>query len=811
MNKNQVVRTLCFILLLLILAAACQPVAGPEPEATPDTPALAESVSRAPTRPLAIPGVEPDTDTPAGVVEAFYTWYLDSDRSRDIAGSPHLSQRQIAAVTQAAQAGHFGADPFLLAQERPAAIRVEEVAVAAEAAQVVLHQYWSMDTDEAAPYDVTLDLIREGGKWKIDAIQRGSPLTAHGVVQLFYNWYFAYAGHDPSLGAGSYALAPAGNPLADRAYRESPYLAPAFATRVDTLLAKAGDAPEETYDPFLRARNHPRGFFVLTHQMQDAGGEATVPIQLAYGSELTVVDVLVARENGSWQITDVQGDLPDAATSAAQVVALFADLYFSRWYAYTDSFGPAAAAESDLAAFLAQAGDYYRDSPFLSPSFAEASAASVAGDDVAIDPFFLADGMPSMVEVEDAWADGDYAEVRVVQRWAQGHETRPLTVKLSRQDGRWLVDGVVPLSGEAAAPAAPRAEMHPADVVRAFFTAYLAQGGFAAAAHLDDVYLSPAYVDSLENDVSYFASIGIPAEQVDPILHSAASALENLRVEVGSVTVDEERHLALARVDRLFGDGRSLPLTVLLTRDWDNRWFIQEVHAVDFSGTLNEGADLPDTLWLKMHIAALYDWAVAYRERPEEVDELPELLRFDMEAEGSITFCTSEWPLGFVVESAFIEAGAVQGQRRATAVLRATGAHALLTLELEQRQWLWVIVDQHCGDTPAGRARAFYTAYLGYQCDPLRERAYARGDYLTADLVMAVDDAVEAGLPDAPQGADPFTLAQEMPSWFDVRPGTTANSALVTLAFADGTTQDLRLTLVLVDGRWLLSTVEPVA
>ena len=812
MNARNDALSFLYFLFIVVLAAACQPVVGPEPEATLGPTAPADTASEPPTQQLSIPGAEPDTETPAGVVEAFYTWYLDPDRSGDFSESPYLSQRQVEVVAQATQGGRFGADPFLLAQDTPATIRVEAVAADATAAQVVLHQYWSVDAAEGEPYDLTLDLIREDGGWKIDRIQKGSPLTPHGVVQLFYNWYFAYADYDRTLGSVSYALGPAGNPLADRAYRDSPYLAPAFVTQVDALLAEIeASSTEVAYDPFLRARNHPQGFFILTHEMWSDGNEAGVPVQLIFGRELTVIDVIVVRENGSWHIVDVEGEPPDPATSAKQVVALFSGHYFSRWYAYADEFDQPHTGQVDLAAFLAQTGDFYRDSPFLSPTFAAAAPESVAAGSATTDPFFLAEGIPAMLEVEEAWADGHRAEVRVVQRWVEGNEIRPLTVKLVREEGRWLVDGVVPLSGEAAAPADPRTEMHPADVVRAFFTRYLAQGGYAGGAHRDNDYLTPACVEVLENDLSYFATLGIPVEQVDPLLHTATAALADLRVELDSVTVDEERNLALARVQRIFDNGVSLPLTVLLTRDWDNRWAIQEVHAVDLGSTLSEGEDLPDEYWLQTQIAALYDWAIPYREQPEKVNELPGLLRFTMEAEGGLTFCTSSWPHGFVVESAFIEPDAPQGARRAAVVLRTTGVHSLLTLELEQREWMWVIIDQHCGDTPAGRAHAFYTAYLGYHGDPMGERAYARGDYLTADLIMAVDGKLEAASPGMPEGGDPFTLTETTPQWFHVRPGDTANSALVTLAFQDGTTHELRLTFVLVDGRWLLSSVDPAA
>ena len=155
MNGYNNARKFLYILFILALAAACQPVVGPEPEAAPGATATAETANEDATRPLAIPGAEPDTETPAGVVEAFYTWYLDPERGGDFAESPHLSQRQIEVVTRAREASILSADPFLLAQDTPATIRVEGVSADATTAQVVLHQYWSVDTAEGEPYDLT--------------------------------------------------------------------------------------------------------------------------------------------------------------------------------------------------------------------------------------------------------------------------------------------------------------------------------------------------------------------------------------------------------------------------------------------------------------------------------------------------------------------------------------------------------------------------------------------------------------------------------------------------------------------------------
>ncbi|MFW6068487.1 MAG: DUF3828 domain-containing protein [Chloroflexota bacterium] len=777
-----------------------------EPEITVDARSTVRAQEQDPDpTPISIPAADPDTERPAGVVDAFYTWYLDPQRSGDFTTSAYLTRRQIDAAAQAMDR-RVGADPFLLAQETPAAIRVEEVTVGVGTAQVVLHQYFNAaDVDEGISWDLTLDLVRKDEGWKIDRIQRGSPLTGEGVVQLFYNWYFSYGASEQGPGSAGYALAQSGNPLADRAYRSSPYLSARFITEVDALLAEfisSAEISETTvYDPFLRALNHPAGFHVMAHSNQIDGADTIVPVQLSYGSMQTTIDVIVGDVDGRWQIVDVQGDLPDEATAASQVVALFSDSYFGRWYAYADAHDLPHVGDVDLAPFLDETAGIYEQSPYLSPAFSVVNREQGSNDGDAIDPFFQASAVPATMEIDDAWADGDRAEVRVLQRWYEGHEVRPLTIKLGRAEGRWLIEAVVPIREEMATVVNPRSEMHPADVVRAFFSGYLLNGGYAGGAHRHNDYLSPAFAESVEYDVGHLRDLGVPVDEYDPILHSAISVLPGqMHVEVGAVSVDEELHIAMAQANRIYENGASLPLAVLLARDWDNHWAIQDIGAVNAAGLWEEGVGATEALWLGMEKAYIYDWALAYLLHGERADVLPELLNFDMETEGDMTFCTESPPLAFVIDSIFVEPDHEQDARRARMVVRSTEAHTLLILDLEKRDWKWVIVGQQCGDTPVGRAAAFYTAYLSAAENRMAERAYAHGDYLTADLIMNIDEAAAAG-------GNALKLARATPRWFEASPGPTDKSANVTLTFEDGTRQVFTLSFVLVDGRWLLSDV----
>lgn len=760
--------TLVLAVLIISLMVGCRPTSGPEPEMRATATPAAEAVTT-----LALPGAPPDTETPAGVVEAFYTAYLDTEQAVDFRESPYLSERLMVAVKAAQEAGPFGADPFLLAQATPAAIRVETVSVAETTARIVLRQFWNLEAADEQSHDLTLDLVREGDHWQIDAIQTGNPMTPDGVVQLFYNWYFRE-------GAGA-------------AYGDSPYLTPAFIAEVDARYA-AGDGTD--YDPFLRARNWPTHFFVMRMDVEMEGDNATVPVQIIYGQQTEVINVSLVRQPAQWRIASVAGELPDDATSASQVVELFSQSHFQQWYDYADEHELPHTGMVDLSDFLAKAATFYQESPYLSPAFVAAATQPRSADNTK-DPFFLAAGIPAIMEVETAWADGEHAEVRVIQRWVEGHESRPLTVTLQRVNGQWYIDGVVVADAAVAAEeATPEASMHPAAVVRAFFTTYLQLGGYAGGGHLNNDYLAPSLTEMLDAEIDHYRSLGIPVDEIDPFLHTAAAVVpDGLSVEVGPVIILEDEHFALAHVDRLFREnGISLPLQVLLARDWDNRWRIQQIDPVD---PRIGGVEQSDEMWLGYEIALYYHWALGYAGQPETATELVDLLRFRMEAAGGITFCSEEWPAGFVVESVFIEPQAEQ----AWMVIRTSEPNALLTLTLEKREWYWVVVEQACGDTPAGRALPFYTHYLGFADEPWAARAYHEGDYLTSDLIQRLDTMAEAG------NADPFLPSALVPRWFDASGEPGGNSARVTMTAADGSTVEVRLTFALVDGRWLIIDV----
>lgn len=114
---------------------------------------------------------------------------------------------------------------------------------------------------------------------------RGDPaLSPEEVVTKFYRWYIGYPG----------------NPLADREYRESPYLADSFVQEVDEIVA--GDFRA---DPILLAQDIPEQFTVEAADVSRS--RAIVTIEFYWSGNPTPVGRTITLEtiDGAWRITDV--------------------------------------------------------------------------------------------------------------------------------------------------------------------------------------------------------------------------------------------------------------------------------------------------------------------------------------------------------------------------------------------------------------------------------------------------------------------------------------------------------------------------
>ena len=115
----------------------------------------------------------------------------------------------------------------------------------------------------------------------------GEPdLSPQEVVTKFYRWYIGYPG----------------NPLVDRSYRDSPYLAESFVQDVDEVLASFDKAGA---DPILLAQDIPERFTV--EETETSRDEATVTLYMYFGGNDTPAkrEVELKLIDGEWKITDV--------------------------------------------------------------------------------------------------------------------------------------------------------------------------------------------------------------------------------------------------------------------------------------------------------------------------------------------------------------------------------------------------------------------------------------------------------------------------------------------------------------------------
>jgi hypothetical protein len=109
------------------------------------------------------------------------------------------------------------------------------------------------------------------------------------VTATFYEWYTGY----PASNGGN-------SPLADHAYRQSPYLTTDFVERVDGILTSFTTGG---FDPFLCAQDVPERFEFDPASISD--GRAKVTARGVYSGGNSSFAVGLRLENGAWKIWDV--------------------------------------------------------------------------------------------------------------------------------------------------------------------------------------------------------------------------------------------------------------------------------------------------------------------------------------------------------------------------------------------------------------------------------------------------------------------------------------------------------------------------
>jgi hypothetical protein len=407
MNSHRyVIRILIVVLLLALTACASQPERIAEP-------ALPATAVPAAATPVSTPLPEP-----VEITRDFFQWYLGYSETANplvekaCRQSPLVSARFVAemdaAIDAMRAAGPGGADLILCAQDMPGEMRYGTAVVEGNRATAVVQQVWNPGTDYEQERDITVILEQADGHWLIDEIvcprpEAGTPSTPAQVVADFYEWYLAYT--------------QTANPLANKAYHDSPYVLAGYAQRVDEIVAGFEGGG---YDPFLCAQDVPERVGVDGVFMN--GPTPNVLVRTTFPGHYFTVD-LRSTAAGDWQISNVTCvNTPDGLAKA-----------FYTWYlAYIGD-----TATGELRNPLVDGS--YRRSGFLSDAFSRQVDETVAGfQQGGFDPFLLAQDVPTAVSVNPGFSP----DTAIVALYFGPDSVKMVQVACVPELGHWLIDNI---------------------------------------------------------------------------------------------------------------------------------------------------------------------------------------------------------------------------------------------------------------------------------------------------------------------------------------------------------------------------------
>jgi len=152
----------------------------------------------------------------------------------------------------------------------------------------------------------------------------------------------------------------------------------------------------------------------------------------------------------------------------------------------------------------------------------------------------------------------------------------------------------------------------------------------------------------------------------------------------------------------------------------------------------------------------------------------------------------------------------------ASVVVRSSLEGHVFTVQLQRQDQDWKISSVSCASSPAGKTRAFYTWYLslfgdrsqGRVVNPFEDGLYLSRGMLSRSYQNRIKDQVESedGL-----RADPFLLAQDLPSNFSVDPDRiNEQSAVAHFIYGSDSVQHLRVSFVMEDGQLRIDSIEKV-
>lgn len=236
----------------------------------------------------------------------FYTWYMDyasgPDRKNPLVDGAYRDREELAPelvqevdlLLKDAQGPHV--DPFLMAQDVPNMIKIDDVVVAGNQATVYL-------STNLTSHELAVDLAQRGGAWLICSVSQpsvspgandhmSSSALEKAVVATtaFYDWYLDYV---RSGEEGPRSL------LSDGAFTTCEYLSDAYIEQLAGQLA-AGEGLHA--DPFLCAQDIPDSVQVVEATHAGPG----VQVKMASSFEGHTFDVFLREtEPGLWQIDGI--------------------------------------------------------------------------------------------------------------------------------------------------------------------------------------------------------------------------------------------------------------------------------------------------------------------------------------------------------------------------------------------------------------------------------------------------------------------------------------------------------------------------
>ncbi len=122
-----------------------------------------------------VDGAEQESEAATAVVEEFYRWYLAYPGNPFVEQayreSPLVTEQFVAETDEAIEAmrtaGPGGADPILCAQDIPGDVRFQPGEMSSDRATVVVEQVWNPGTEFESVREVTVEVQKVEGEWRI--------------------------------------------------------------------------------------------------------------------------------------------------------------------------------------------------------------------------------------------------------------------------------------------------------------------------------------------------------------------------------------------------------------------------------------------------------------------------------------------------------------------------------------------------------------------------------------------------------------------------------------------------------------------